>query len=119
MATPIVGGRRGRIGATLMRHAYLDMFKRYGNNPTLFFYLFYFFPKEEKDTVQVVRVFFSYRNERSTDAKRGRKKIFIRPEPIAPTYKHRRKRRRLFFPLIQVPNTGGQISSAAWNKSTF
>lgn len=38
-----VGGRRGRIGPTLMRHAYLDMFKRYGQqdaNEILFSYFF-------------------------------------------------------------------------------
>jgi hypothetical protein len=77
-----VGGRRGRIGPKLMRHAYLDMFKRYGQqdaNEILFSYFF----SRKKET----RSSFYFSRGQRTDGRTGKRKKqkFIRPEPNSNT----------------------------------
>lgn len=78
-----VGGRRGRIGPTLMRHAYLDMFKRYGQQDANEILFSYFFQGKKKH----VRAFIFHAVNGRTDGRTGKRKKqkFIRPEPNSNT----------------------------------
>lgn len=78
-----VGGRRGRIGPTLMRHAYLICLRDTANKTqTKFFFLIFFSRKKETRPS-----FYFSRGQRTdgrTDGKKKKQK-FIRPEPNSNT----------------------------------
>jgi hypothetical protein len=96
-----VGGRRGRIGPTLMRHAYLDMFKRYGRTRRKRNSFFLFFSRKKE-----TRPSFYFSRGQRTDGREREKN------------KNSSGRNQIVTQTDSWPDTAAQISSAASNLGT-
>lgn len=95
-----VGGRRGRIGPTLMRHAYLICLRDTANKTqTKFFFLIFFQGKKKH-----VRAFIFHAVNGRTDGRTGKRKN-----------KNSSGRNQIVTQTDSWPDTAGQISSAASN----